>query len=133
MNNKGFTLIELLTGIIVISIITIVSFYLIGNTFSITNDKAYKLFEKNIISQTKNYILECDNDLINCSKDYKWEKVGNVNRATFTLGVMKKYDYFKNDDFIDPITMKDVSDCLMIEVTKDELYNINVYLDNKKC
>ena len=133
MNNKGFTLIELLGAIMVITIVMVVSFGVIGNTFSVTNDKAYEIFERNIINQTKNYILECDNNLINCNKDYKWEKVGNVNRTTFTLNVMKKYDYFKNEDFIDPVTMKDVSDCLIIEVTKDELYNINVYLDNKKC
>ena len=72
MNNKGFTLIEVLCVIFLISIFFFGSFMVINNTFSITNEKAYEIVKEDIITQTKTYINECDNNIINCPNDYKW-------------------------------------------------------------
>ena len=64
MNNKGFTLIEVLCVIFLISIFFFGSFMVINNTFSITNEKAYEIVKEDIITQTKTYINECDNNII---------------------------------------------------------------------
>lgn len=133
MNNKGFTLIELLAAIVIVTLVTMITFSIVGETFSVTEEKSYEIFEKNIIMQTKNYILECDNKLINCENDYTWEKVSNGYKTIVNFDIMKKYDYFSKDDFIDPITKNDVSECLLVEVFKDNLFNITVKIDNKKC
>lgn len=133
MNNRGFTLIEILLVISLISFITIVLFFVTENTLSLTNQKAYEIFERNIITQTENYILECENNLINCDNDYYWEDFSNGKKTSFYLDVMKKYNYFSEEEFLDPNTKKDVSDCLLIEVYKDNLSSLKIDINNKKC
>lgn len=133
MNNKGFTLIELLGSIVIVTLVTIISFSIVGETFSVTEDKSYEIFEKNIATQIENYIFECDNKIIECEEDYIWEKTSEGSKTSFYFDVIKKYNYFSSESFIDPVTKKDVSKCLLIEVFKDNLSNITVKTNNKKC
>lgn len=133
MNNKGFTLIEVLCVIFLISIFFFGSFMVINNTFSITNEKAYEIVKEDIITQTKTYINECDNNIIDCSNDYKWVSDNDKMIANINLRILKKYKYFNTDNFINPITNKDISNCLNIIVIKDKYSNIEVNLDDSKC
>ena len=133
MNNKGFTLIEVLCVIFLISIFFFGSFMVINNTFSITNEKAYEIVKEDIITQTKTYINECDNNIINCPNDYKWVSDNDNMITNINLSILKKYKYFNTDNLINPITNKDISNCLNIIVIKDKYSNIEVNLDDSKC
>lgn len=133
MNNKGFTLIEVLCVIFLISILFVASFLVVKDTLSITDEKAYQILKENIISQTKTYIEECDNNIINCKNDYEWEEI-NDNKITYVnLSLLKKYNYFDNDQIINPLTKKDISSCLKIKVIKDEYSSISIFLDESDC
>ena len=133
MNNKGFSLIELLIAIVVFSMIAIISFTIVDNTFGLTKEKSYDIFEKSIITQVKNYVYECDNNLLECSNDYYWIKEENIEKTSFYLGVMKKYSYFSELDYINPITGEEVSNCMKITVIKDKLSTLEVKLNSERC
>ena len=133
MNNKGFTLIEVLCVIFLISVLFVASFLVVKDTLSITDEKAYQILKENIISQAKTYIDECENNIINCKNDYEWKKV-NDNKITYiNLSLLKKYNYFDNDDIINPLTKKDISSCLKIKVIKDKYSSISIFLDESDC
>lgn len=133
MNNRGFTLIELLVSISIMSIVSIVFFVVIGNTFGLSNEKAYDIMKKGIISQVSEYIYECDNNLITCSNDYVWKNDGDNKTTFFYLDVMRKYEYFNEEDYINPITGEDVGKCMVINVNIDKNYTISVDLDDSEC
>ncbi len=133
MNNKGFTLIEVLCVIFLISILFVASFLVVKDTLSITDEKAYQILKENIISQTKTYIDECENNIINCKKDFEWKKVNDNKIAYINLSLLKKYNYFDNDEIINPLTKKDMSSCLKIKVIKDKYSSISIFLDESEC
>lgn len=133
MNNKGFTLIEVLCVIFLISILFVASFLVVKDTLSITDEKAYQILKENIISQTKTYIDECENNIINCKKDFEWKKVNDNKIAYINLSLLKKYNYFDNDEIINPLTKKDMSSCLKIKVIKDKYSSIFIFLDESEC
>ncbi len=133
MNNKGFTLIEVLCVIFLISILFVASFLVVKDTLSITDEKAYQILKENIISQTKTYIDECENNIINCKKDFGWKKVNDNKIAYINLSLLKKYNYFDNDEIINPLTKKDMSSCLKIKVIKDKYSSISIFLDESEC
>lgn len=133
INNKGFTLIELLLTIAIVSILMVSFVLVVNSTFSLTEKQAYEVLKKGIIKQSAEYVTECDNNLISCKNDYEWIKDGNNLTTSFKLGVMKKYSYFNNDEYINPITNEDISNCLIINVTKDKYSSIDVKLDDSKC
>lgn len=133
MNNKGFTLIEVLCVIFLISILFVASFLVVKDTLSITDEKAYQILKENIIFQTKTYIDECENNIINCKKDFEWKKVNDNKIAYINLSLLKKYNYFDNDEIINPLTKKDMSSCLKIKVIKDKYSSISIFLDESEC
>ena len=133
MNNKGFSLIEVLVTISVLSLIMIIATASITNSFAISNEKSYDILKHNIIKQVKIYIYECDNNLINCKDDYKWENINNTSKTSFSLEIMQKYNYFNEFTFINPINNKEITNCLIVNVTKDNLSNISISLDDSKC
>lgn len=133
MNNKGFTLIEVLCVIFLISILFVASFLVVKDTLSITDEKAYQILKENIISQTKTYIDECENNIINCKKDFEWKEVNDNKIAYINLSLLKKYNYFDNDEIINPLTKKDMSSCLKIKVIKDKYSSISIFLDESEC
>lgn len=133
INNKGFTLIELLIAIAVMSVMTITFMSILNNTFSMTDEKAYEAFKKGIIKQVNNYIIECDNNLISCKNDYTWQKDGNIKITSFKLDVMKKYSYFNELNYKNPMNNQDVSDCLIINVIKNNHSIIDVSIDDTNC
>jgi len=134
MNNKGFTLIELLFTISVISIFTIVFTISINNTFGLSTEKEYEIIKKSIINQAKEYIYECDNNLINCHNDYHWEiSDEKTKKISINLNILKKYNYLKKEEYINPKTGEDISKCLIINAEKKEIGLININLDDSKC
>ena len=133
INNKGFTLIELLIAIAVMSVITITFMSILNNTFSMTDEKAYEAFKKGIIKQVNNYITECDNNLISCKNDYTWKKEGDIKTTSFKLNVMKKYSYFIDLNYKNPMNNQDVSDCLIINVIKNNHSIIDIIIDDTNC
>lgn len=133
INNKGFTLIEILIAIAVMSVITITFMSILNNTFSMTDEKAYEAFKKGIIKQVNNYIIECDNNLISCQNDYTWQKKGNIETTSFKLEVMKKYSYFNELNYKNPMNNQDISNCLIINVIKDNYSIIDVIIDDNNC
>lgn len=133
MNNKGFTLIELLCMLFLISCIFFAGCMIISDTFSITDEKSYQLLKDSIILGVSDYINECDNHIIDCSSQYKWSRVDDKFVTEINLSILKNYNYFNTNNFINPITDKDISECLIINVIKDDNSNINVNLDDSKC
>ena len=133
MDNRGFTLIELLVTLAIISIAMISSILIINNTFGMTDEKSYEIMKKSIITQANQYILECDNEVINCNGDYIW--VDNIDylSTSFPFSIMKKYSYFSENNFVNPITKEDISNCLIINVSKDKYSTLNIELDDSKC
>lgn len=134
MNNKGFTLIELLASIAIMSVIVLTFIIVVNNSFGMTDEKSYEIMKNNIVTQVNQYILECDNGIINCNNDYSWvSNNSDYLSASFYLGVMKGYGYFREDEFINPVTEMDISNCLLINVIKDKYSNISVKLDDSAC
>lgn len=121
MNNKGFTLIEVLMTLTIIALIMIVILTNSGITLSLSNEKAYELTKTNIITVTKKYILECENNLIECPISK------NKNKTQIKAKELIKAGYFK--ELINPINNKDLSNCLIIEIDKKNNYKIN----DKNC
>lgn len=131
MNNKGFTLIEVLVVIAIVGFTLVVAFQVIADTFSLTKDKEYEIMKKNIILQAQNYILECNTNDSNCN-NLVWQKKNGKLETTFYLKQLSELGYFSIDNCINPITNKNVSQCLKIKVTKDNGI-IQAYLDDSQC
>ncbi len=133
MNNKGFTLVELIISIMLLSAIFIIAISSLVNTFSLTEETEYEILINNIKTQAQNYIIECDGGLINCKNDYTWSEDGKNKKTSFSLAIMKKYKYFNTSDYINPINKNDLSNCLIINVEKDEFKNLIIKIDDSKC
>lgn len=119
MDNKGFTLIEVLVTLVVISVASFVVIKYVGSTLSVGREDSYQLMKKSIIKSSRDYILECNNSIINC--DLSWVD----NKVTFNANVLKDSGYF--DSLISPIDGKDLGECLIINVSIDDGI-INTYL-----
>lgn len=134
MNNKGFTLIEMLFTISIISMFTIVFTISISKTFGLSTEKEYEIMKKSIINQVGEYIYECDNNLINCQNDYDWINIDEKTKVTsINLSILKKYNYLKKEEYINPKTKEDISNCLIINVEKDARGIMNINLEDSKC
>ena len=129
MNNKGFTLIELLMGLVIISIIVTLIMFSINSTLSISKEKSYGILKNNIINMANMYIMECEANTINCSNDYVW----NDNKTSFYANKLVLRGYFSQEELINPITEKDISNCLIVNVLVDENKVYTVSLDDSKC
>ena len=124
MNNKGFTLIEVICTLTIIALIAMIVAANSGSTLSLSNEEAYNLTKKNIISATNTYIIECQNDILDCNID--WNSNTNIIKAKDLI----EAGYFK--EITNPINNKDISNCLTIEVTKiNNNYNYNI--NDSKC
>lgn len=133
MNNKGFSLVELLVVISILSVIFVVTIVSLGDTFGLSSEKSYDILKNNIIIQVKQYVSECDNKLIDCSNDFTWEIKENTKSTNISLDLLKKYGYFNDNDFINPITKKDISSCLIVNVKKNNYSVVDVVLDDSSC
>lgn len=129
MNNKGFTLIEMLLTITMIALIVVVVSFSINSTLSISKEKSYNILKNNIINMTNMYIMECEANTINCSNDYVW----NDNRTSFYANKLVLRGYFSQEELINPINEKDISNCLIVNVLVDENKVYTVSLDDSKC
>ena len=133
LNNKGFTLIEIIVTVSILSIMFVSLAIMASGTLSITDSQAYDIMQKSIITQANDYIIECENNLLDCTNDFRWTKQGDSKSTSFNVSVLTKYGYFTNDEYINPITSKDISNCLVINVIKDNIGNINIDLDDTDC
>lgn len=122
MNNKGFTLVEVLSILIIISIITIGIFKTFNTTMSASKEEAYNLMKNNLIKASYSYISECSQKTIEC--DFSFE-----NNNTFTAKQLEDAGFFKN--LKSPIDDKDLSDCLILEATKNN--GVTVVNLNDNC
>lgn len=108
MNNKGFSLVELLVVLSLIAIIIVIVLKVSSNTLSLSDKEAYEITKSNIIKATDKYLLECENNILECN--YTW----NNNKTTFKANNLIEAGYFNN--LINPINNKDLKDCLIINV-----------------
>ena len=129
MNNKGFTLIEMLLTITMIALIVVVVSFSINSTLSISKEKSYNILKNNIINMTNMYIMECEANTINCSNDYVW----NDNKTSFYANKLVLRGYSSQEELINPINDKDISNCLIVNVLVDENKVYTVSLDDSKC
>lgn len=127
MNRKGFTFIEVLAVIVVLGIVSIITMVTIQNTFSVTEEKSYEIMKDNIISSSKNYLLECENNLIECQGEYYW----TGNSTSFYAYNLINHGYF--EELSSPTSNEDLSKCLIILVSKDGLSNYIVDIDDSRC
>ena len=129
MNNKGFTLIEMLLTITMIALIVVVVSFSINSTLSISKEKSYDILKNNIINMANMYIMECEANTINCSNDYVW----NDNKTSFYANKLVLRGYSSQEELINPINEKDISNCLIVNVLVDENKVYTVSLDDSKC
>lgn len=129
MNNKGFTLIEMLLTITMIALIVVVVSFSINSTLSISKEKSYDILKNNIINMANMYIMECEANAINCSNDYVW----NNNKTNFYANKLVLRGYSSQEELINPINEKDISNCLIVNVLVDENKVYTVSLDDSKC
>lgn len=124
MNNKGFSLVELLITISLIALVAIVVVKVSSNTLSLTENEAYKILKNNVITAADKYIIECDSNLLECF--HTW----NDNKTSINANELIKAGYF--DNIIDPRNDKDISNCLIIEIEKEN--EVNKYkINDKNC
>lgn len=124
MNNKGFSLVELLITISLIALVAIVVVKVSSNTLSLTENEAYKILKNNVINTADKYIIECETNLLQCS--YTW----NDNKTSINANELIKAGYF--DNIIDPRNDKDISNCLVIEIEKEN-ENYKYKINDKNC
>ena len=129
MNNKGFTLVELLVSLTIVAIITIIVTFSIGSTLSISKDNSYEILKKNIINMANVYVMECESNSINCDEDYVWQN----NKTSFLANKLLQKGYFKPEELINPINEKDISDCLLINVSVNENKVYTLSINDSQC
>ena len=129
MNNKGFTLIELLVSLTIVAIITIIIMFSVGSTLSISKDNSYEIVKKYIINMSNIYIMECETNNINCKGDYVWKN----NKTSFLVNKLLQKGYFKPEELINPINEKDISNCLIVNVSVDENKVYSLSIDDSQC
>ncbi len=123
MNNKGFSLIELIVVISLIALVLIIIVKISGNTLSLSDSKADEITYDNIVKATKQYLLECENDLLPCN--YVWKN----NQTSFSANDLIEAGYFKS---LTNSQNKDISNCLIINATKEN-NDYKIELDDQKC
>ena len=105
-------------------LLSFVSFFAIrsfGTTLSFGKKEAYRIMKKNIISVSYDYINECDSGTISC--DFSHES-----QFQFSAEVLRENGYFKS--LKSPIDGKDLGECLLINVTKENGTIFSELIDN---
>lgn len=120
---NGFTLAELLGVIIILSIISLISFSAIDKNLKEGRIKTCKAQEKNIIEGAKTYIIDNPNEL------------PSSGTKTITLTLLKANGYI-DEKLINPMTDEDYKSGTNVEITKETgskyKYKIN-YIGEKGC
>lgn len=96
--------------LVIISIALFVVVRQVGSTLSITKKESYEVMKDNIISASKDYITECNNNIVSC--DLNWTN----DNASFKAVLLKESGYF--NDLDSPIDGKDLSNCLTINASR---------------
>ena len=120
---NGFTLAELLGVIIILSIISLISFSAIDKNLKEGRIKTCKAQEKNIIEGAKTYIIDNPNEL------------PSSGTKTITLTLLKANGYI-DEKLINPMTDEEYKSGTNVEITKETgskyKYKIN-YIGEKGC
>ncbi len=132
MNNKGFTMIEILGVVVILSIIVIVGMKVVNGTLALGEEQAYDLMKKNIISSANTYILECSSNIIDCEGEYNWND-NEINTIKISVNNLIKHGYFSYDSMVNPMTGKNISDCLIVKAKKNKYEVITITLDESNC
>lgn len=129
LNKKGFTLVEVLVTLLIVSLIFIYVLSNIGETLSLSNEKAYEITKQNVLESANTYILECNSKMIDCSNDLSWEKEENITKTSFFVEVLISHGYLetKENVLLSPIDNKNLNNCLQINVIKNNLTNMYEY------
>ena len=105
-------------------LISFVSFFAIrsfGTTLSFGKEEAYRIMKRNIISVSYDYINECNSGTISC--EFSLES-----HFQFPAEVLRKYGYFNS--LKSPIDGKELGECLIINVTKENGTIVSGLIDN---
>ena len=129
MNNKGFTLIELLLTLVIITVIMLIITFSIKSTLSLSNEKSYEILKNNIIDSANLYVIECESNTINCENNYEWVN----NKTSFSINNLLTNGYINFEKLINPINGKDLSNCLIINVSVNINNVYTIELDDTKC
>lgn len=129
MNNKGFTLVEILVSLCIISIILIFVVFSINRTTALSKENAYKIMKNNINKTANIYITECENFILDCSNDYVWKD----NKTSFKVNKLIDHGYFSQNELINPVNDKDLSNCLKLEITKKENKTYDIIVNDTEC
>lgn len=121
LKHNGFTLAELLGVIIILSIISLISFSAIDKNLKEGRIKTCKAQEKNIIEGAKTYIIDNPNEL------------PSSGTKTITLTLLKANGYI-DEKLINPMTDEEYKSGTSVEITKEtgSKYKYKIYYDGEK-
>lgn len=121
MNSNGFTLVEVIVVIVLISLVSFFTIRSFGTTVSFGKDEAYQIMKNNIVSASYDYVNECIAETISC--DFSFET-----QHQFVAGVLKEKGFFHS--MKSPIDGKDLSECLILDVTKKNGVIVSTLIDD---
>ena len=122
MNSRGFTLIEVVIVVVLISLVSFFTIRSFGTTFSFGKDEAYRIMKSNIVRASYDYVHECIVGTVSC--DFSFET-----HHQFPAEVLKEKGFFHS--LKSPIDGKDLSDCLILDVSKKNGVIVSNLID--KC
>lgn len=103
MKNKGFTLVELITVIILLGVLSLISFPIISDSIKNSKQKASDIQTKQIIRAAESWASE------------NTSLLDETNRYTLNLSTLINSGYIDEDEVIDPKTGEILNSCIYIK------------------
>lgn len=114
---KGFTLVELLCVIVIIAVISLITFPKVTSYINQTKESLYKTQVKDLEKTGEKWAL----DNIDYLDKY------HINDTIITLDLLKAFEYLEKDEILNPKDKKPMEGCILISY-KDNKYNYK-YID----
>jgi len=144
MNNKGFTLIEILTTLVIISLILLIAVPSVASLLNQGKEKSYEILKNNLPTAAENYITECIGDNTVVCSNIDINQIYESTGLTITAGELLNNGFLNvSTDLIEnsnsgkkiynPVTQKDVSNCLKVTIKSDNNYGYIYNVDDTEC